>query len=1483
MVALGTLGATATASAAPKPIAGFIGGPVAQSAGNFTQPTEVAIYTGVDADPSNDKLFVVETVESNNNRVQRLDRHGNFELMWGKDVISSGAPGDTGVGYEICTASLTGAENCRAAPPGDAEGEFRVPTGIAVNQTTGHVYVVDRENHRVQEFDLDGNFVRLWGHDVSTVGGGFEICASDCRQGTPGSGNGQFGEVVSPGTESTDPAWGKVGIAVDPVSGDVFVADPGNSRLQRFAADGTFVAALGAPGTGLGEFGPNDPQRVVVDSNQIVYISDTNDSSRVQRYDAQAGTFLAPIACCSPDDPSAPLVSGITVGLDIDPDTDGAGADEEHLLVARLRSSEDTVVQELDIPDPATDPVTTVVDTHTYTADPSTNTVDLDRRVNGIGLDPATGNLYLVVPNIFAAASGQGSFTGCGGLNACSGLLVLAADVAPPSATIVAAEAESTSATITATANAGGGVATYVFQLSTDGGASWTDSDARGYVSGSDDVAVTGELTGLQPNTGYLVRLLLRKQTGFSTDATRASNELTFLTDIAAPDVETLGTAQRTDTSVRLRGRVDPNGLDTTYRFEYGRAGGPLDGRIPIPDAAVPPGNSPTLVTQDLQGLAPSTAYQYRIVAINDAGTSEGQLVGFTTEPAGAPVEQLGRGYELVSPADKASGVGAGSWYTGPDASALVGWGAHERERFAVQGYLGSVLVDGPYTYSNDWALAERTPDGWVSSPGISRRAHGSQAKADISLSAAADDLSVMTWASGGHTLKVFPEMETWDESFVGNVLMMSQWNDGWELFGPTDLEQIASLQDRIGDGPQAVAADGSAVVVSASNTRGLAGQGDPTNVAFPDLQSGSSVYLDEITGPFSDRFPGDDGVRTLVNVCTPGTVIPIRVGGDGSKQGAAPCPGPEDGRDARLISPHGASLSADGSTDRVISADGSRVFFMSPNPEPPLSACSGSGTDSVCPTQLYVWQRNPDGSTTTRWISRTQVTAANDAAADQDASLMAPVSFQGASRDGDKAFFRTTAPLTADDRNGAGAAPPGGVTTGDANAQSGDLYMYDAPGGPTDDPGGGDLVRISAGPDGSSDCNAPSGTLRYVSGDGSRVYFTCAAPLSGVPTSGSGTTTTPGGTRSSADAVNLYVYDAALPDAQRWRFIARLPTGGLGDCAATAAASCVNGTLDGSLVTFTTHGALTSDEAPGDESTGDVYAYDARQDELSRLSAPRDGAAGEAYSCGGSMCHGEGAMADRDFSPLNRLGVASRPNGDRLAFFQSQGKLVPEDTDGRYDVYQWRASDGALSLLSTGVRDDFDAMYVGNDRSGLNVYVATRDRLTWQDSDAVLDVYTARIGGGIPQPPGAPRCDVLGDACHAPGPPPRGSQINSDQPHAVAPVRRLRLKVLKPSARARKRAARTGVLSLRVRASRPGRLNVSARARLGRRVVKVAAARKRVAKAGTVTVKLRLRRAARQRLATGRALRLSVRVSATGASGAVTKTIDVTLRSSAR
>jgi len=69
-------------------------------------------------------------------------------------------------------------------------------------------------------------------------------------------------------------------------TGDVYVADWGNDRIQRFAPNGAFVASYGEPGRGNGQF--MRPASVAVDPEGYMYIADWGNE-RVQVLDPEGG------------------------------------------------------------------------------------------------------------------------------------------------------------------------------------------------------------------------------------------------------------------------------------------------------------------------------------------------------------------------------------------------------------------------------------------------------------------------------------------------------------------------------------------------------------------------------------------------------------------------------------------------------------------------------------------------------------------------------------------------------------------------------------------------------------------------------------------------------------------------------------------------------------------------------------------------------------------------------------------------------------------------------------------------------------------------------------------------------------------------------------------------------------------------------------------------------------------------------------------
>jgi hypothetical protein len=227
----------------------------------------------------------VYVADANNNRIQKFDSAGNFQLTWGKDV-NTGGP----TGFEACSLAIA----CKAGVAGGLGGELNIPVGVAADSTSG-VYVVDYGNTRIQKFDASGNFDRAWGKDVDTGGStGAEICimASNCKGAANGGVlGGEFNLVAA--------------VAVDP-QGIVYASDAvNNMRIQTFDSSGNFQRAWGkgvdgaAAGTGFeictvasnclaGSAGGSggelsSPAGLATDSGGNLYVGDSANQ-RIQRF-----------------------------------------------------------------------------------------------------------------------------------------------------------------------------------------------------------------------------------------------------------------------------------------------------------------------------------------------------------------------------------------------------------------------------------------------------------------------------------------------------------------------------------------------------------------------------------------------------------------------------------------------------------------------------------------------------------------------------------------------------------------------------------------------------------------------------------------------------------------------------------------------------------------------------------------------------------------------------------------------------------------------------------------------------------------------------------------------------------------------------------------------------------------------------------------------------------------------------------------------
>ena len=115
------------------------------------------------------------------------------------------------------------------------------PRAIATDPTNHRVYVAETKNRRVSSYTPWGEFVMAFGWGVRTGSNELQTCTAltGCRKGLSGSGAGQFIEVPGKGGYGSPS-----GVAVDS-SGDIYVMDLGNFRVQKFDDAGHFLLAFG--------------------------------------------------------------------------------------------------------------------------------------------------------------------------------------------------------------------------------------------------------------------------------------------------------------------------------------------------------------------------------------------------------------------------------------------------------------------------------------------------------------------------------------------------------------------------------------------------------------------------------------------------------------------------------------------------------------------------------------------------------------------------------------------------------------------------------------------------------------------------------------------------------------------------------------------------------------------------------------------------------------------------------------------------------------------------------------------------------------------------------------------------------------------------------------------------------------------------------------------------------------------------------------
>jgi len=212
-------------------------------AGSFDGPVDV------DRDASGNFY----ALDVGNNRVQVFDRFGTLKFSWGSRGFRQGRVGKL-------------------------DSEFNKPSAIAVGpessvDATQYVYVLDSGNHRVQKFNLKGEFVIEWG----------SLGSSD-------------GDFKSPQDIVVD-RWG---VGQGSQIGDVVVLDSGNERVQQFSNAGKFKKKLEKSSFGVTGGNFTNLKSIALSDQRLGYFYLLGAGCVVQQF-TQDGTLVNSWAAVAPE------------------------------------------------------------------------------------------------------------------------------------------------------------------------------------------------------------------------------------------------------------------------------------------------------------------------------------------------------------------------------------------------------------------------------------------------------------------------------------------------------------------------------------------------------------------------------------------------------------------------------------------------------------------------------------------------------------------------------------------------------------------------------------------------------------------------------------------------------------------------------------------------------------------------------------------------------------------------------------------------------------------------------------------------------------------------------------------------------------------------------------------------------------------------------------------------------------------------------
>ena len=478
---------------------------------------------------------------------------------------------------------------------GSGDGQFQQPSGVAVNDLSGDVYVYDAGNRRVEWFNSTGSkFEGQFNGSTSTTG-----------------------QFAPPATSSEYAEHGTLfNLAIDndpssPSVGDVYVVDPGHNVIDKFSATGAYLSQL--TGFQLPIFG------VAVDTEGNVWVAEEGKEE-----------------------------NGNNVGTVHEFDDGIVNKQGSELTLEKLRSPGTAVDSKQNLyllkgtPD-------VVQFTHegALLSEAITN-CGCD---TGLAVDAGTDELLVDEGTSFARFGpfGQAPEEKIEGLSSSRGIAVNGSthtvyvsqretnqvvifELVPLPEVITGSTSEihRTTAKLEGEVNPGGEAVTSCrFEYATSAfyeahkayEASAPCIPTPG--AGTSPVEVSAEVAGLSAQTTYHYRLVAGNAHG-----PRGGTDSEFTTLVAVENTVTEGATVVTATSATLQGSFEPNGFETNYDFEYSLFG-TAPSTTPLRDAGS--ATEDKHISAEVSGLTPNAFYIFRILGENQFGQTIGGYQFFKT------------------------------------------------------------------------------------------------------------------------------------------------------------------------------------------------------------------------------------------------------------------------------------------------------------------------------------------------------------------------------------------------------------------------------------------------------------------------------------------------------------------------------------------------------------------------------------------------------------------------------------------------------------------------------------------------------------------------------------------------------------------------------------------------------------------------------------------------------------------------------------